>query len=278
MEQTTLRTVQLLELEIAKEIKRICRKHDLRFFLLDGTLLGAVRHGGFIPWDDDMDLGMPAEDYARFLEVAPGELGAQFVLQHWSMGNDFGLPFAKVQLKDTLVEERICRDLNVEKGIWVDVFPYDEATRETALDRKTMLKKQLLCKAHMLKCGYNLNAITKNPVSRLINLAVKLLPLSRAWLRWTLEKLVTTPASGEATYYVERDGIFKGTYILKKEYFEELAEFSFEGVSFPGPARYHEALTDMYGDYMQLPAEEDRCAHSVSHISIGETARALLEQ
>ena len=79
-EQDELRRLQLVELDILRDIDKVCREHGIRYFLDSGTLLGAVRHGGFIPWDDDVDLGMPRHDYERFLEIAPRALGDAYVV------------------------------------------------------------------------------------------------------------------------------------------------------------------------------------------------------
>ena len=105
MEQELLRKVQLTLLEIAVEIKRVCEENDIRYFLSDGTFLGAVRHQGFIPWDDDMDMGMLRADYEKFCRVAPTALKPEYCLETWDLDAGYGLPFAKVMKRNTVYLE-----------------------------------------------------------------------------------------------------------------------------------------------------------------------------
>ena len=106
MEQDILRKLQLTQLEIAKEIRRVCEENDIRYFLCCGSFLGAVRHQGFIPWDDDFDIGMLREDYERFCRIAPEKLKPEYCLQSWHTDSRYALPFAKVRKRGTLLLER----------------------------------------------------------------------------------------------------------------------------------------------------------------------------
>lgn len=125
MDNETLRKLQLVELEIANEIKRVCVENNIKYFLESGTLLGAVRHGGFIPWDDDMDIGMMRDEYEKFLKIAPEKLSSEFILQTWKNEKDYSLTFAKVRKLDTIFLEYEFKDSSMHNGIWVDIFPYD---------------------------------------------------------------------------------------------------------------------------------------------------------
>ncbi|MCF0124913.1 MAG: LicD family protein, partial [Clostridia bacterium] len=120
-----LKNVKKIEIEIVKEIIRICNKNSIKYFAVGGTALGAVRHNGFIPWDDDIDLGMMREDYEKFLKIAPTELNDNYELVHFSLYNDYPVYFAKVKKKNTLFIERGMSKLNIPKGIFVDIMPYD---------------------------------------------------------------------------------------------------------------------------------------------------------
>lgn len=122
MERELLRKVQLTQLEIAKEIRRVCEENDIPYFLTCGTLLGAVRHQGFIPWDDDMDVGMLRENYEKFCRIAPEKLKPEYCWQSWYTDPNYALPFGKVRKRGTLYLEAKSHRLE-ENGFYVDIFP-----------------------------------------------------------------------------------------------------------------------------------------------------------
>ena len=148
MDNETLRKVQLAQLEIGKEIKRVCDENGIKYFLDSGTLLGAIRHKGFIPWDDDMDMGMLREDYERFIEIAPKELKPEYFLQTWKTDKSYPYAFAKIRKKGTVFIEAVSQKTNAHNEIFVDVFPYDiypdDETVRTKLTKKIMLLKYSL--------------------------------------------------------------------------------------------------------------------------------------
>ena len=124
-EISMLRQVQLKQLEIAKEIKKICDENEIKYFLDSGTLLGAVRHKSFIPWDDDLDIGMLRDDYEKFINIAPQKLSNNFILQTWKTDEEYANAFAKIRMKNTLYIESSTNGNNMNHGIFIDVFPYD---------------------------------------------------------------------------------------------------------------------------------------------------------
>lgn len=120
-----LRKLQLCELEILKEFVRICEKFSLRYYLTGGTLLGAVRHQGFIPWDDDIDVAMPREDYDRFAQIAPRELDPQYFYQSPDTDPYYFLSYNKVRKNGTKIYEERFENAGFHKGIFIDIFPLD---------------------------------------------------------------------------------------------------------------------------------------------------------
>lgn len=126
-----LRKLQLVELSVLGEIDRVCKKHDIPYFLESGTALGAARHRGFIPWDDDVDIGMLRPDYERFLNIAQEELGSSYVLSDALLNNRHAAMFAKVWKSDTKFYTRETVEAGIPQGVFVDVIPYDVLHRDT---------------------------------------------------------------------------------------------------------------------------------------------------
>lgn len=129
-EQVVLRRLQMAELEILEAIDSVCREHGITYFLDSGTVLGARRHGGFIPWDDDIDLGMPRDDYERFLEVAPAALGERFCVTCSRTNPHQAALFSKVMLFGTHFVTDETEEAGFDQGIFVDIFPYDVVCSE----------------------------------------------------------------------------------------------------------------------------------------------------
>ena len=120
-----LRQLQLCELEILDEFVRVCEKHGLPYYLVGGTLLGAVRHQGFIPWDDDIDVAMPREGYDRFAEIAQQELGPQYFYQSPDTDPHYFLTYNKIRKNGTKVYEERFKNARIHKGVFIDIFPLD---------------------------------------------------------------------------------------------------------------------------------------------------------
>lgn len=116
-------------LVIYEEIARICQKHNLTFFAVGGTLLGAVIHKGYIPWDGDLDIAMPRDDYDKFIDICKQELDKRFYLHHTDTDGNYWLPFAKVRLNNTVFLEEKRKNVKAHAGIYVDIFPFDYAAK-----------------------------------------------------------------------------------------------------------------------------------------------------
>ena len=128
MNNEDLRKVQLVQLEIAKEVKRVCDDNNIKYFLTAGTLLGAVRHRGFIPWDDDLDIGMLRKDYDEFCKIAPKHLNSKYCFQTWDTPL-YPFPFGKVRKNGTIfIESKANTSMDV--GIYVDILVYNDASEE----------------------------------------------------------------------------------------------------------------------------------------------------
>jgi lipopolysaccharide cholinephosphotransferase len=273
MDNRTLRRVQLVQLEIAKEIKRVCDENGIKFFLDSGTLLGAIRHKGFIPWDDDMDIGMLREEYDKFCEIAPNKLGEKYVLQSWFTDDDYALSFAKIRKKGTVYREGKSANLK-NCGFYVDIFPYDKAP-EDVRDREKFDKKlidilrQLLMKCNYTpwkeKYGYN---VKKRIGYFYYQLRAK--SKSRNQLIDEFEKQIH---SINDTHVLFENAGHLHPFYFDETIFSGYREELFEDTMFPVPMKAEQWLENVYGDYMALPPENERYnRHIIEQIDFGENS------
>lgn len=267
-----LRRVQLTQLEIAREIKRVCEENDIRFFLLGGTYLGAVRHQGFIPWDDDMDLGMLRGEYEKFCRIAPEKLGPDYCLQTWYTEPNYGLPFGKVMKRGTVyLESKKSRRLQ-ENGIYVDIFPFDSVPQD--LQQRQKLAKHLLrlYRLRLMKCGYK-PWMEEDKVlwhKRLGYLFYQFQALFCGKQALARDYDALAEAQPDTDTVSEQSGMAQPLYV-RREWCEDLVNYTFEGEQFPAPRAYDEFLTIYYGDYMQLPPEDQReNRHQIVQVDFGD--------
>ncbi|MDR3156994.1 MAG: LicD family protein [Lactobacillales bacterium] len=254
-----------MELDIAKEIKRICDKHNINYFLAYGTLLGAVRHKGFIPWDDDMDIGMLREDYEKFLKIADKELDSQYVLKHWFNDETYHLCFAKVMKKGTLALESASKRAS-EQGIYVDVLPYDNVIVSNQKQKKFIyvVARMLLikCKVYpwLEKKGINIKKY-------IMYLPIRLFVVffSRNFLIKKFDKMMRQYNFLNTEYVCSFGDYYRKSF--KRMWLNEFMDLSFENLMFKSLKNYDEYLKIAYGNnYMQLPPKMERTGHSIVDI------------
>jgi lipopolysaccharide cholinephosphotransferase len=253
-----LRRLQLTQLQIAMEVKHLCEKHKIRYALAGGSALGARRHGGFIPWDDDMDMAMLREDFDTFLNVARRELPDNLYVQYWLDDPHMGAPFAKVRLNNTLMIEASSANTGGHKGISIDIFPFDNVPDSFA---EHFWKFQLKFWKRLLRhqTGYTINDLPWHLYVADLPLRLVSQLVSIPWAKRVLHRLMTK-FQGQ---YTERVIAVGGTYDFKKEtlnrtWVSNLAPREFEGRDFLCPADLDSYLTHMYGDFMAYPPVEQR--------------------
>ena len=267
MQQEMLRSLQLIELKILLEVKRICDKHSIKYFLIGGTLLGAVRHQGFIPWDDDIDIGMFRVDYEIFLSVARNELNSEFFLQTVDSDSGHCLPYGKVRLNKTNYPEAANLHVLENRGIWVDIFPFDNIQKPKERSPVYYVVLSVLDSIIFQKYDYQFKSIST--IRKCYNSILKL-------ISYMFPKNVLLNVRNSIMQHYNK---YQTEYIInwpyksaKREYFDELTELPFETVSFPVPKKYHEYLTSFYGDYMRIPPENERPKHSPYEPDFGKYA------
>ena len=249
-----LRKTQLVELKLLQIIDAICRKHAIPYWIDGGTLLGAVRHGGFIPWDDDADICMLRKDYEHFLQIADKELPFDVVLRYQSHGgNPLFKGFAKVtDCYSTALEygENLAdRDL---KGISIDIFPVDKypyvSNRTIAFFIQSFQKSR-----RVLNCP---QYITPFLILRYFYRLMVFFFMKSLWFLL----LLFSPHSTRMKYPI--DCTYSGKYFEKSTIFP-LKELTFEHISFSVPNDSDTYLKVLYGDYMKYPPEKDRKGHLI---------------
>lgn len=258
MEKEILRRVQLEQLEILKEIHRVCTENDIQYFLDSGTLIGAVRHKGFIPWDDDLDIGMLRSDYEKFCKIAPKKLNEKYSWQSWKNDKDYALPFGKVRRNNTIyIEEKSGKLKNC--GFYVDVFPYDNAPANMEERRKLLNKCVFWARCMLMKHGntpWQEHGKT-NFKKRLGYISYQLVSL------FFSHDAIVQKYDGAALAVPESEDVYEqygatDTKYYKKAWISDVTEGIFEELKFFIPMHAHELLTEEYGDYMKLPPEDQR--------------------
>lgn len=256
-EVTQIRELQHLELTILREVDRICRENGLTYYLSEGTLLGAIRHKGFIPWDDDVDISMPREDYEAFLKIAPGVIDATFEVQHWTLVPNYWSVFAKVRLLDNSVfHQPPIAHLTPHNGPYIDIFPIDSVpaqaspAQEHQKSRMTYYRKAL-----SYKRGDTRPKTSKTRLTRLRTYFES--------IRGLYKKIDETYRMLEgpddafrvnlASYYSAARETFP------KEFYGTPRYARFEDGEFPIPAEAEAVLERIYGpDYMTMPEIDKR--------------------
>lgn len=250
MDKETLRALQLKKLDSIHEVERICEKHSLRVFLDYGTLLGAIRHGGYIPWDDDIDLCMPVSDYNKFLEIAEGELDKRFFMQTEKTDPPYSLPFIKIRTNGTTDLYIPWKNKKIHQGLSLDIFTVFPLANNKLL-------RFIQYKAAMIyKLTYKGRVFNSN---KGIYYLQKFLCLAPKFWRAVSYPLFAKYSEEKATHFSHLIEEPKG--LFKKEDLFPLVPLKFEDKEYPAPQNYHAFMTSVYGDYMTPPPEEERTGH-----------------
>ncbi len=269
MNTTNLRMLQLAELDLLIELDRICKKYSIKYFLSGGTLLGAVRHKGFIPWDDDIDVIMMREDYELFLKVCNAEINKEYKLYNWDNDNS-PLPFSKLKINGTELLEESSLNSNVSKGVYIDIFPFDKVSNNKVKRWFQKIKILSMKKILLVRCNCKV-LIHKNKFEKLIGkilyfiLKIIYLPFSTNKIKRMFSKeMIKYNHLTNCKYCIEWGGAYSYKKELKKiSYFKEIIYTEFEGVKFPISKQYDLILNEMYGDYMKLPPISERRQHNI---------------
>lgn len=236
---------------VLHEIDIFCRKRDIKYFICYGTLIGAIRHGGFIPWDDDIDIVMPREDYEKFLRTFNTE---RYKIASYETDKKYPYMFAKVYDSYTSLDEDYMKPYKI--GVFVDVFPMDNwvGTKEY----KKLCKLVLLFKARQMKFSkfFSFKTNCTNFIYKCISYTIP---------KNTLYKMINkriSNAKESNTLAVQVEAIDK-CILFDKEIFKgyETTIIPFENIEVLAPANYDDILKSVYGDYMKLPPESEQVSN-----------------
>ena len=273
-----LRELQLTELEILKTVDRTCKDLGLTYFLDGGTLLGAVRHGGFIPWDDDIDIVMPYKDYEQFITYGQQKLGDKFFVQNMETDPNFNLSFTRVRLNGTTCMNSYQINWKVHHGVWIDVFPI--VPLKGKVDYLILQKVFSICNLFHIDQKLEDTLYYEEYTQLLTRFGMSLLktfyhiPMKKR-IKW--HKCIVQ-------YFCRREmkeccSVLWGniTTFYPKNYFKEATIVSFESINFPAPKNKEEYLENTYGDYMTIPPEEERKTHGIDILDLNHDYNYYVE-
>ena len=273
--QTALRKLQETELEILLVVADFCEEHDITWFLEGGTALGAARHQGFIPWDDDVDIAMLREDYDRFCALAETGLPAGYSLHTARNTPGCASLFAKVYKDGTRFENRETREAGHRQGIFVDVFPYDRLPADPARRHREISRASL---AQRLSYLYHARSVSVPHAGVLGFLERLVCRAAHAVLRATVRDPVVFQDRYDAVVAEERDGLSEECLTLVWPNMRPVetcrilppSTAAFEGHELPVPRDLEFYLENMYGDWRQIPAPGDRHTHLPLLLDFGD--------
>lgn len=250
---TDIKECQAILLDIAKQFVDICDRHNITYYMLGGTMLGAVRHKGFIPWDDDMDFGVMREDFDTLLVALDKELPKQFKAYTWKNSRNILGQVVKIADERTETHE-LYKEGFTPMGINIDIFPLDYT------NGRNKCKRAL---SHLIKRVYAYKYLSLKSRSLLKKIAAIIIKPLLFWMsKATYTSWVTSlDSSDDGNYIVNNSGIYGAKEIISKDVWGEPKKYQFEDTQFYGPADADSFLKHIYGDYMQLPPEGKRHIH-----------------
>lgn len=250
-ENDQLRAHQMVMLQMLHVIDEICKKYKISYLLFAGTALGAVRHQGFIPWDDDLDIVMLREEYERFIQVAPRELDAEQYYLQTEFSEHWPVFFTKLRKHNTAcIERQIPKDKLMHQGVYVDIFPCDNLSDQLGKRLLQFGASKIVIAQSLKERGYLTNNLLKK-----IAMAV-----STCFPRDKLSAFVQNRDDSHSkqvhTFFGAASKYRKN--VFPRQWMEDVTVLPFEDGVFPVSAAADQMLTKIYGAYMELPSEEER--------------------
>lgn len=266
-----LKSIQNVLLAYLLEVDRICKKHNIKYFLGGGTLLGAIRHQGFIPWDDDADIMMLREDYDKFCKIAESEMPSSMTFQTNENDKNCFYEFAKFRLNDTVFATGFAKNhKQMHNGIAFDIFCHDK-TANSKIGQKIHMAMTLFTRALVFNKWNNRKAENNSKIQTFFtNFCKVVFPLRFSlWLERKTLNFFKRKKNAKYLYDGMGRNIYNGTFPIG--YLDDVIYVDFEGYKLPVPKEYDKYLTFLYGDYMQLAPLSTRLGcHDIKLCDIGK--------
>ncbi len=262
-EEVNVKKLQSIELEALLSVDAVCSKLGIKYFLVGGTLLGAVRHKGFIPWDDDIDIGLLRDDYEIFIQNAQNILPSHLFVQNYKTDPEVPFNFTKIRDCRTTFVEKSMKNVKMNHGVYIDVFPIDYYPENRICE---ILKNKILCFiVHRFnKVYYKDKDECYSLLGQVSNSLCNLL------FRKTRQAVATREffiKLGKKSKLMKNySGAWGDREIVPAECFDDFIRLDFEGHQLMAPAAYDLYLRHIYGDYMTLPPIEKRVSHHYTEV------------
>ncbi|MFI3175843.1 MAG: LicD family protein [Bacillota bacterium] len=257
-----LKKLQGIQLELLQEVDRVCKQNNIKYCIIAGTLLGAVRHGGYIPWDDDADVAMLREEYDKFVLACQRDLNHDLAyFQDIDTTDGYRWGYGKIRRKNTTFLRLGQEHLTFEQGVFIDIFPLDYVPEKKIPRYFHNLHCTLVRKWMWSEVG---RYTEKNPIKRMAYQLMARTPKTEVQRKYNALKEKSNRVPTSRVRILTFPTPNNGQYCYFKKWYTDLAEIVFEGVSFPAAKDFDEYLSFKFGDYMMLPPESERKVHPVS--------------